>query len=329
MYRTSVGYRGRQSERVTTFASIQLSSSVVGSYNDFDLSGSPLLGATPGTIGTGTGGETDGGAIGGPVNGGIGSGPLLNDIGLLGTRDRRRSVYATGGLSAGVSERDTVTASIYGDASRYRESGATSDYDGYGGNLGYSRRLSDYVDAGLQSSFSRYEYNSASGDTNVYSIQATGSVRLNTRWTAQGALGVSLIDSNGVGTTGATSFSGNINVCRRGEQSNMCVVATRSARATGFNGAQYVTIVGANWSLRLNERSSLSLNGSYQQEGGLRALNAVQNQYLAVSPSFSRQLRERLRFVASARYRQIFGGTVNRPSDYGGQVGLSYQLGRL
>ncbi len=330
-YRGSLGYRGRPSATLSTFARVDLSSAILGSYADFASgSGSFIDGGTTGTGGTG-GTTGTGSTAGGTPDTGIGTvdtGGVINDIGLFGTRERRRSLYATGGLSAALSARDSVSASAFGDFARYRNF-ATSNYNGFGGSLAYSRQLSAFTSLGVQGSASRYEYSGLRGDTNVYSVQATGSTRLSQHWSAQGALGVSFVNDTAPGSTNRTSLSGNLSLCREGEASHMCLTASRAARATGFNGSQYVTSAGLDWRLRLSERAGLGLAASYVKEGGLRTLTNVQNQYLTVSPSYSRQILERLRLIASLRYRQIFGDGFGRSADYGGQLGVSYHFGRF
>lgn len=195
-YSGTFAYNGRPSETVSTFARIDLSSGIVGTFNDFltgdgfnlgDVAGS-TTGASPsaGDGSTGAGGSTGAAGSTGSVGSPVGIGPInvpTNDIGLLGSRDRRRSLYATGGLSARVSAHDSLSVSAYGDFARYRNFGAFSDYDGFGGNVGYSRQLSSRASIGLQGAVARYQYQGPQGDTNVYTVQATGSNRLSEYWT--------------------------------------------------------------------------------------------------------------------------------------------------
>lgn len=340
-YRGSVSYNGRPAERVTTYLTVDVSSAVLGGFDNLFAFGNGTANSfsNPGVGGSSTGDATSGAAGAtagtiGPIGTGVGSGTgFANDLGLFGTRERRQSVYASGGLSAGLSSRDTVTLSAFGDIARYRNF-TPSNYEGFGGTVAYSRRLSDYTQVGAQGSYSRYDYNGLLGVTNVYSIQATGSTRINARWTVSGALGVSFVDSNAIGSVNRTSISGNVQLCERSERSNLCLAASRNAQATGSNGSQYVTTFGLNYDRRLNERSSIGFSALYVTQGGVQAINAGQTDYVSVSPNYSRLLVPRLQLQASLRYRQLFGGTGgiggigNQQSDYGGQLGLSYRFGR-
>lgn len=320
-YRASLDYSGRPAERITTFVQLNVSSAILGNFDNFNQFGNgfnlPGAGesATPPATPVVTPGQ--GGTTG-----------FISDLGFFGTRERRRSVYANAGLTAGLSARDTITVSAFGDFARFRNF-AASNYDGFGGNFSYSRQLSTFTQLGVQGSYSRFDYQGPSGITNSYSIQATGSTRINARWTADGALGVTFIDSNVIGSSNRTSLSGNIRLCRQSERSNMCFYGSRQSQATGFNGAQYVTSAGVDFDRRLSERSRVGLSVSYVNQGGLQQIVNGQSEYLVVSPTYSRQILERLQFQASLRYRQLFGGFAGQQVDYGGQAGISYSFGRL
>lgn len=333
-YRGTVSYNGRPSERLTTFLRADVSSAVLGGFDNlfsFNNGLANLPGSPVGATGTGT---TDAGSSTtpppiGPVTTGIGpTAGFANDLGLFGTRERRQSVYLTGGLSATLSSRDSLNVSAFGDIARYRNF-IVSNYEGFGATVGYSRRLSAYTQLGVQGSYSRYDYNGPAGVSNIYSLQATGSTRINARWNVQGALGVTFVESGGIFPTNRTSLSSNIQLCQRNELGNLCFVASRDAQATGFNGSQYSTTAGVNYDRRISDRSRIGLSALYVTQGGIQQVGNGQTDYVSVSPNYSRQIGERLQLQASLRYRQIFGAVGNLQSDYGGQIGLSYHFGRL
>ena len=334
-YRASLDGRGRPSERLTVFGHVDLGSQVLGSDDQFALGSASGLTAANGGFGIGSGGVTNPGTD--PSPGGLGasaglspavtSGALFNDIGLLGSRDRRRSIYAAAGGELTVSGRDALSLRSFVDLARYRRFGDRSNYDGVGGTLGYSRRVSAYVRAGLQGSASRYNYKSGQGSTDVFSGEGTLSGQLSRFWTIDGSLGVSIIDTALRGSRNSTSLSGSLQLCGRFARDTVCVVGSRQARASGFNGAQYVSTADLNWQHQLSARSNLALGGSYVQEGGITRLAGAQNQYLRVASTYNRQLTQRLRGLVSARYRRVFGGTTDQVNDYGGQIGFSYHLG--
>ena len=332
-YSGGVDYTLRPAERITAHLRLDLQSQILGSFNNYVPTVLPAV--TSGSAATTT--ATTPAPVVDPSLLLPSTSPLITDVALYGLRNRRRSARLAGDASIGVTARDSVTLSASSEVARYGRTGGLvlGDYEDYGGTVGYQRRVSDYINVGLQGSASLFNYRSGLGNSRSYSLQATASGRLNPLWTFNGALGVSFIDGDDAGSTRATSLSGNVNACRRGQRSTMCAQVARQVSPTGIDGSQYVTTASLNWSKRLDERSSLSLNASYSKVGESGRLRVglsgvpLETQYGQGSVGYSRQLRQRLNFVASANVRQLFGGSGNRAADFGGQAGLSYHFGDL
>lgn len=332
-------YAFTPSEHISGSLSASIQSSLIGSTNapsnQFAVV-SPIDPTAPITTGTGTG-------TGAIVTNPIDISPINNgtDIGLFGTGARRRTISGGGSISATLSARDVVNASAFIINSNYSNGANTSNiggllsnldnYTGYGGTVGYSRQFTANIQAGLQGSASKYNYDAANGDTSVYSIQATTTARINAYWTLNGALGVSFIERQ-VGKSDP-ALSGSVALCRRGVRSAYCLNANRSVQPTGILGTQVSTSIGGNYTYRLTERSNIGASVDYSTNTTPPGLNGPINtlgigtEYGRAMINYDRQLRQRLRFIASANYRQIFGGNLNRPGDFGGQVGLALRLG--
>ena len=341
-YLGAVDYQGRPSEHLAAHARLDLSSSVLGAFN----SSLPLgVGGSfaPITLAPTTG--TDAAAIGAgattlqPVT--VVS-PLTPyaDVGLFGLRNRRRTGRASGDLSFTLSSRDSLSVSAYGEVTRYHDL-RDGDYEGFGGSLGYQRQVSARLGIGLTGSASTYNYHGNLPDNQIYSVQATASARLSDVWSASGGLGVSFVNGGNGRSTSSTSLSGNVDLCRRGPHSSMCLQASRQVAPTGLAGSQYVTTAGLTWTRQLDEKQNLSLSGTYSKVGNdtLLASGPVlpvangfsyQNEYVQAAAGYTRRLAPRLRLAASVNYRQLLGDNnrqAGRPADYGGQIGLSYRLG--
>lgn len=302
-YRVSADYAGKPSARLSAHARVDISSSIIGAFDTvnngfFD----PITGV-----------------------------PAPTDFGLFGSRDRRRGVYATGDFSAALSARDSITASSFYEVGRYDRFAAISNYDGFGGTLGYNRQLNSTLRAGLRGSVSRYTYPGARGNTDVVSINATGSGKINEYWTVDGAIGASFVNSSTRASTGKASLSGNVNLCRQGVNTNFCFNASRSVRPTGYNGSQYVTSVGASWSAKVSQFDTVSWSASYNKENGSRSLlfPGIESEYYSANANYARRLSERLRLTATASYRDISNANFNRKADIGGRLSLSYHFGDL
>ena len=345
-YSGALDYQGRPSEHLAAHARVDVSSAVLGAFNSYlpGGAGASFAPATFTPVVAGTAADAGAGAATGtsalvPVT--VVS-PLVpySDVGLFGLRSRRRTARASGDLGFTLSPRDTLTVAAYGELTRYNNLGG-GDYEGFGGSLGYQRRLSDRLGIGLNGSASSYNYHGGYPDNQFYSIQATASAQLNDRWSADGALGVSFVNGGTGRSTNSTSLSGNLNLCRRGPASSMCVQAARQVSPTGLVGSQYVTTAGLSWNRRLDERQDVSLGASYSKVGNdTVALTGtlapvlggypLRTEYAQANAGYSRRLGPRLRAVASVNYRQLFGdgfGGAGRPADFGGQAGLSYRFG--
>ena len=331
----SINYTNRSSERLTTHVGLQASSAVLGSNSYLPSAvtvGLPAIGTDAASAGAGTG-QTTGTTSPTPVTTiPTTVSPLtqFGDVGLFGSRSRRTLGRATGDVALTLSTRDSLSASGYGELSRYSNL-TTGDYQAVGGTLGYSRRLSSRLVVGLSGSGSSYMYRSGFGDSRNYTIQATGSAQLTQRWSADGGIGVSFVDSDTAASTRSTSLSGNLNLCGRYPLSTLCLALARQVSPTGLAGTQYVSSASASYTRQLNEYQNLSLGASYSKVGNGNQLVVgalpLENEYLQASARYGRRLGRRLGLTASAYYRNLLGDTARRPDDFGGQLGLSYRLG--
>ncbi|WP_242182933.1 hypothetical protein [Sphingomonas sp. CARO-RG-8B-R24-01] len=335
-YSGGVDYSFIPAEHVQAHLNAGIDSSLVGSTNDLAnrfVTVNPIGSGAATGVGTGTVGVSP-----------ISSTPITTgtDIALFGIGARRRTINGGGDVSATLSARDVVTASAFIVNSRYSQTGATSsplnptgDYTGYGGTIGYSRQVTANIQAGLQGSVSRYDYVTPGANTNVYSIQATTTGRINEYWTVNGALGISFVNRQVGGNQ--TSLSGNLSLCRRGIRVVYCLSANRAVLPTGIAGTQVSTSAGGSYSYRLTEHSNINASADYSRNSTPGGLNGtvnpvgfgIGNEYLRTTVGYDRQIRQRLRLIASANYRQIFGANLNRPSDFGGQIGVAYRLGDI
>lgn len=337
-YSGSVDYSLRPAEWINTHLRLDLSSAVLGSFNSFvpSIAATAPVTADVGSASLGAAANVNTAPIA-PVLA-YPTSPFLTDVGLYGLRQRRRTGRAAGDARIGITDRDSLTVSAYTEVTRYGGGFTLADYEAYSGTLGYQRRVSTYVNVGLQGTASVFDYRTI-GNTHAYALEATVSGRLSPHWKIDGALGVTFADGGSSGSTSQTSPSGSINLCRQSQHFNICAQASRQVSPTGVNGSQYVTTVGLNWSEPLSERDSVSFNASYSDIGGGRNNLVVpggvlfQSQYAQASVGYHRQLRQRFSLVATANVRQLLDDNVvsgvGRPVDVGGQVGIAYQFGSL
>lgn len=314
-YSGAVDYVLRPSERTTAHARLDLSSSVLGAFNGYR----PAVGTTSGS------------ALPGATTPATPFVPVT-DVGLFGLRSRQNLARLSGDISFGVSSRDSLTVSGFAEAARFNTAPQLGDYEAFSGSLGYSRQITDRFTIGLRASASTFNYKTPNSNSRVFPVEVTVSGRLSERWSVDGAVGVTFVDNDAVGSTSQTSLSGNINLCRRGELSSICIQGSRQVSPTGLVGTQYVTGAGVNWTTRLSEKANLSFNANYSKVGSdsvnlLPGGVPLQTEFAQAVASYDRRLSERLRLIVSANYRQLLDSNAGRPKDFGGQIGISYRLG--
>ena len=296
-YNGRFDYRGTPSDHIRTHFDVTYDNSIVGQNSLFERSLDPTL--PP------------------PVSG--------SDLSLFGTRDRRQTFRTDGDVSFTLSERDTLSTSVYYMRSRYDKFGLLGDYDGYGATANYSRQVNAHLQLGLQTSLSKYDYKGPQGDSTIYSVRPSITTDLGPRWKLDGSLGVSFVDDKLRGTS--STLSGDANLCRTAERATMCVRASRSVVPTGVSGTQTETSVGANYSYKLDEFSSINASADYVRNGSSQVFITGGNEYVRTSVAYDRRLNERWRLAASTRYSDVYGLGGNRSADWGGQVGVVMTFG--
>ena len=298
-YLGAFDYNGTPSEHVSTHLGVSYDNSIIGSTFGQNGAFDPTQPNVPPVIGS--------------------------DLALFGTRDRRNTFNADGDATFVLSERDTLTPSAYYVRTRYRRFGQ-GNYDGYGGTLAYSRQVNERLRLGVQGTVAKYDYEGVLGDSTVYTGRGTFGYTFSPQWKVDGALGVSVVNEDVRGSR--ATLSGNVNLCRLSELSNLCLALSRSVVPSGIAGTQTETSIGLNYSNRISERGTLFANASYSKNGNNNPLLLFgSNKYIAATVGYERTINQRLRITTNVRYRDVFGIGGDRAADYGGQVGVGYKFG--
>ena len=335
-------------ERLSFNAEVSFDSSIIGERGfDALLAGTgPITGPTFGTdVGTGTGTGTGAGTgvgtgtgigVGAGFTPGFGSGVTilpddLNQLGLIGLRERQNRFAAAVGAQFRASASDSFQGSLNFSKSTY--GGRLNDlgFLTYGGSLGYARALSTLTQVGVQTSAQQIDYDRRGSSSGVYALQGTLSTRLGPNYTFSGAAGVQYIDRQFQGRSGgSTGLSGNASLCRKDERTDLCLRAFREAAATGFGQVSRVYGAGLDGSYRLGEADFLRARVSYSNsdgqgvDGGLGATS-----FLNSGVSYDRRLSQRLSGGASLGYRDAYDSVVGRPADVSAQIFVRARLGDL
>ncbi len=260
--------------------------------------------------------------------------PVIVDPATLGSFQQRTKMLSGGvQVQHQLTARDSLSFGVNGAAVRY---GATSlpqsNYDYYGGNVGYQRSISAYTAIGVSMGANRTLYKQAGfGNTTSFSPSATLQTRLSPTLSINAAAGVTFTDTDIAGASRKfTAFSGSISLCKKGDRSNLCAQASRSVAPSAFNGVSTQTSAGLNYSYTLDPRSQITASASYSRQAGVAGISNVQTfDFGYASLGYSRQVTRRLSAVATLSYSDSFNSIAARPANFYGSVGLRYRLGDI
>jgi hypothetical protein len=304
-YGAGLDYSATLSSRLNTHADVRYDSAIIGGFN-------AIIPVTDPTVTQ-------------PV---VTTGP---DLALIGSRQRRSTLSFADDTGYTLSSHDSLTANAYYSQSRYGGGLANfSNYHGYGGGAGYSRRISSHLQLGAQASVSRYDYDGPQGNSKVYSLQATFKDQISDTWSTSGALGVSFSDQSLGGKR--TNLTGNVQLCRLSPRATLCLNLSDAVLPTGGTGTVNTKTAGVSYSYHLTEHSTISASGQYSRnDEPVQALQIPQfsygNSYITASANYDRDLQHRIHLVATTHFRKIMGNLGNYPADFGGSIGFSIRLG--
>ena len=315
-------------------------SSVLGGAGNF----APIGQVVPITPGTGIGSGTTGSGSLPVVSAPTGTAPVVTipvdgDIGLIGLRQRRKTLSTSASASYLLSERTSLYGGVNASRSTYpggaRQSILLGDFTQYGANAGFSRSIDELSSVGLQVSASFVDYDRGFSSS-FFTPRVTYNRTLSSRWTLNAAVGGAIVHDRISGTSVTVSATGTL--CRTySERGNICAFASREPSVTGFGGVRTQTTAGATLGYRLSEVSTVSASGTYNHvANGSPSLSAgllpSSQDFTSVDGSYQRQLGRHLSALASAGYRhsstgfRTIGGSTGGDSVFG-RLGLTISLG--
>ena len=254
--------------------------------------------------------------------------PIDNDITLLGDRQRRNQAAADVSLRYTPSEFDEIRWSSSARANRYGAA-RLQDSDYASQRLAYSRRINDGFTIGgvVDASVSNFK-DTRIGDAKTLSPQLSVSALLGSRLQASGSFGLSFTRTNlAVGRDTSTTFAGNATLCYKGSLSNFCVNGSRQVLPSAIGGVRKQTSAGATYSLRLSERETVQLGGSYSVASTPLAGVGGDFESIRGYARYERLLNERTRLFASAGYSDTSDDIGARRSNIQGAVGITFKFG--
>lgn len=258
----------------------------------------------------------------------------LTDVAILGTRTRVQSLNGGVGADAKLSAYSVLSLDLTGRSMRFK-GGGFGDYNTIGAELRYTRELSEFTSLGLISNISRTDYlDTRVGDARTLSILGTLDKRLGSEWTlsASGGLAFTRIDQLlGQPDTDFNSFTARLRFCREAQYSRFCLNGSRSPEPSANGSVRVSNAVEANYWMRLTDRDSFSLSGSFSRTGKARgivtALPALK--FVSASGRYDRQLNQKLTGFVSASFSKIYTPIAPRRANLGVNAGVQFRFGAL
>jgi len=318
-------------------------SSVLGGAGNFAPIGQ-VVPVTGGAAGSGIGSGASGSGSLPVVSAPIGTAPVVTipvdgDIGLIGLRQRRKTLSTSASASYLLSERTSLFGGVNASRSTYpgaqRQSILLGNFTQYGANAGFSRSIDELSSVGVQLSASFVDYDRGFSSS-FFTPRLTYNRTLSPRWTLNAAVGGAIVHDRISGTSVTVSAEGTL--CRTfSERGNFCAFASREPSVTGFGGVRTQTTAGATLGYRLSEVSTVSASARYNHvANGTPALSEgvlpANQDFTSVDGSYQRQLGRHLSALASAGYRHISSGFRTAGGSTGGnsvfgRLGLTLSLG--
>lgn len=240
----------------------------------------------------------------------------------------RRSLGGTASAQWRTSEFDIVSPNFSVQTVSYSGDGDLTAYDNLSGGIGYSRRLNPFTSVGIRGGGQIYLPRTGSNSTAVFA-SATVDHKFSSTLNINGGLGIQHI-SAGEKVSGEARGSGgkiypaaNVNACRRGQWTSVCLTGAISAEPTSRGSLERRISAGISYARRLSEYSNVSLAASYQRSSGnFGTVSDGQDaplESLYANASFDKRLNKSLTLGTYLTYRRRAGqGTAE-----GGSAGFN------
>jgi hypothetical protein len=238
-------------------------------------------------------------------------------------RQRRNLLSLDVGLDTQTGPHSFWTFGINGSQADYpHASGLVSSYRTIGLDVTHKRVISPTTTLGGRIDAYAVDYRNAP-TSKVYTPQIFLSQRLPMRWTIEASAGASVRDN---GTMRAI-FSGQLTICRTGEQDRLCFAASRAPAVTGFSGVRTQSALSALYDYRLDLRSTVSASASYSWIASDASNIIGSRRFFSANATYRRDMGHNFSLFAALDYRHIQSKGVTVKADRSGRLGASVRFG--
>jgi hypothetical protein len=253
---------------------------------------------------------------------------------IAGSRSRVTSVAGSLGVTTSLSARSSLGGNLNYGRSWFADD-FQADYRRFGGQINYSRRLSERTVLTFGSSASRVDYmRTKLGDSTIIQPQLGFQRSIGERTTLNVGVGGSFVMSESqTGSREYVLLAGNASLCRRREFGEMCVSAQRTAQPTAYGRVTAVSNFAFNYNARVSRSGRLSLGAHYgkseQPKEPVGPVNFPATDIVAGSATYYRSLTDRLTAFGTAGVSKIFADAQERDANVSFAAGITVRLGSL
>lgn len=245
-------------------------------------------------------------------------------------------VSGQAGASIRSSELSTISVSAGAQHGWYSHN-SFADHTTYFGSLGYSRQISERTSIGPSIYVTHQDY--TQGSSNIINPTLTAHTRLSETVTADGAVGVLVVDDHRFGVSDTrVSPSFRLGVCGQGTVSSICAHVARDAYSAFSNPttigsqASITTTADLTYYRRVSERgtvqASLAATHSSDSTTGPNALDLRQT-YVRGIVGYDQGIGHRLFAGVNVGARKAFQSGPDPKADFNANIYLRYRLGDL
>jgi hypothetical protein len=250
------------------------------------------------------------------------------DPSFEGRQTRRKSFNASGGLGIRIDQRMRLNFAASTSALRLSNSNRNGNNNSYDFTGSASNQITSALSIGASLRYSRFTYSNAGNKTSVIAPAAILDWKLDARTTLNMTAGTSFVSTSSIlGQRKSSSIYANASLCHRAAMTSLCGTFGQYVEPTSFDGVRRTTRMGANATVRLDQKTRVSSSVNFVRTNGQTFAARGKIEYFAFGSMINRELSRPLNVFASARFGDTYGEPFNRRANAALSIGVSYRLG--
>ena len=257
----------------------------------------------------------------------------LSDVNILGSRTRTTSYGSGVGTDLVLGAYANLSLDFDARALRFDQAGL-DEYNTLHGEMHVSHQLNESFSVGATAGYGRTNYlDLGQGDAGTADFLASVDGKIGARWTVSVSVGGSFTKIDGRGgrpDVNYSSISTRMRFCWQGEFSRFCLGGQRSPQPAADGNVRVSSTVNGDYSIRVSDRETISLSGSYARTGRSRDLTVGAQpalDFVAASARYDNRINNKVSAFVNANVSKTYSPLVRRKANVGIAVGLQYSFG--